>query len=263
MPFFDRYFQLLEALGQAVIVTDAEGTIVHWSDSAARLYGWSADEVLGRDVLEVTPSDVSRARGAEIMRSLAAGEVWSGEFAVRGRDGRPFTVSVTDVPLLSNDGALRIVGVSAPSHAPTDLRALAPRFVSACESVWPGRIQARIEPPPRATVAASEPHLIQLLSLLMMLYIDALEEGGSAEIVVGPANESIFAEFGLGEVEAAAYIRIGRSGGAATYSVLRNVPRSAEPTRYAAALVRMVRGMLIAGASPAQLNAMHLFLPAS
>ena len=101
---FDRttrqYFHFLEALGQAVIATDVTGTITSWSRAAEALYGWKRDEVIGRNVLEVTPMEMSRAQGAEIMQTLARGELWSGEFQVRTRRGKTFAASVTDVPLL-------------------------------------------------------------------------------------------------------------------------------------------------------------------
>src|ERR1051326_8149597 len=47
---------LLQAVEQAVIATDLEGTITFWNRHAEVLYGWRADEVLGRSVLEITPS---------------------------------------------------------------------------------------------------------------------------------------------------------------------------------------------------------------
>jgi PAS domain S-box-containing protein len=259
-----RYFELLEALGQAVITTDAAGRIVHWSPAAQTLYGWSPDEVLGRSVLEVTPSEVSRAQATEIMSTLAAGEVWSGEFPVQGRDGKRFIASVTDVPLLDPVRDVRgVVGVSAPSHAPTEAAALVRHFAECCERVWPGQVRLVVPAEIAVTVPASEPHLLQLLSLLLSLYADVMDQGAHIEIESKSAEQSLFAEFGLIAAPSAVYIRIGRAEQGLTYSVLRNVPRSTEPTRYAAALVRMVGGMLVAGAGPDRLNAMHLFLPAS
>ena len=40
----DSGIRLLNALGEAVIATDAQGRIVVWNDSASRLYGYSEDE---------------------------------------------------------------------------------------------------------------------------------------------------------------------------------------------------------------------------
>ena len=258
----DRYFQLLEALGQAVIVTDADGVIILWSPAAKALYGWRTEDVIGRNILEITPMEISRAQGAEIMQALARGELWSGEFQVRTRGGKPATASVTDIPLLDDGGTVAgVIGVSAVSAAPTKLRPLLKRFEAACDNVWPRQISFRVKVPAKATVPAAEPHMIQLLAVLVLLHADALDRGNGIEIIAGAADKSPFAEFGLAFAPSALYIRVDRRSERATYSVLRSLPLSSEPTKYASALVRMVGGMLISGTAPDAVNAMHLFLP--
>jgi len=102
---------LLDAVEQAVIATDLNGAIRYWNRFAERLYGWRADEVTGRNILEVTPVDAARA--AEIMTRLGRGESWSGEIELRRRDGSSFPAHVTDSPILDASGALvGVVGVS-------------------------------------------------------------------------------------------------------------------------------------------------------
>ena len=54
---------LLDAVGQAVIATDLAGAITYWNRAAEQLYGWKAGEVLGRNVLEVTPSAARHGAG--------------------------------------------------------------------------------------------------------------------------------------------------------------------------------------------------------
>ena len=258
----ERYFQLLEALGQAVIVTDAAGVITLWSPAAKTLYGWRADEVIGRNILEITPMEISRAQGAEIMQTLARGELWSGEFRVRTRDRKAATASVTDIPLLDANGIVAgVIGVSAVSTGPTKLKPLLERFQVACGKVWPKQIAFRVKVPAKASVPAAQPHMIQLLAVLLLLHADALDRGSNIEITVGAADKSPFAEFGLAFSPSALYIRVDRPNQGATYSVLRNLPLSSEPTKYASTLVRMVGGMLISGTATDAVNALHLFLP--
>lgn len=258
----DRYFQLLEALGQAVIVTDAAGSITLWSPAATTLYGWKAEEVIGRNVLEITPMEMSRSQGAEIMQALARGELWSGEFQVRTRGGKAATASVTDIPLLDVNGSVAgVIGVSALSASPTKLRPLLKLFERACDKVWPRQIDFLVKVPGNASVPATTPHMIQLLAVLILLHADALDRGNNIEITARAADDSPFAEFGLALASSALYIRVDRRNEHATYSVLRSLPLSSEPTKYASALVRMVGGMLISGTAPDAVNAMHLFLP--
>lgn len=98
---------------QAVIGTTLEGAIVYWNAAAERLYGWSEAEVLGRDVLDVTPSQMTRDAAEELMDRLRSGRSWSGRFVVRARDGVEFTASVRDVPVHDSQGTLvGIVGIS-------------------------------------------------------------------------------------------------------------------------------------------------------
>jgi PAS domain S-box-containing protein len=87
--------RLLDEIGQAVMVTTPDGTIVYWNRSAETTYGWQAAEVLGQNVLDVTPTPVSREQAARIMDRLRVGEQWSGEFLVQQRDGLSFTALTT------------------------------------------------------------------------------------------------------------------------------------------------------------------------
>ncbi|HEV3469101.1 MAG TPA: PAS domain S-box protein, partial [Pyrinomonadaceae bacterium] len=106
--------RLLDTVEQAVIATDADGRITFWNRHAEKLYGWGAAEVLGRNVVEVTPADASREQAGEIMSCLSAGQTWSGEFLVRRRDGTAFPALVTDSPILDDAGRLvGVVGVSS------------------------------------------------------------------------------------------------------------------------------------------------------
>ena len=51
---------LLDAVEQSVIATDLNGTIIFWNSFAESLYGWSAAEALGANILDVTPSPALR-----------------------------------------------------------------------------------------------------------------------------------------------------------------------------------------------------------
>lgn len=104
---------LLSAVEQAVIATDLDGTIVYWNSFAESLYGWSATEAVGSNILEITPADTQREQAQEILSRLKQGRSWSGEFLVRRKDGYVFPVMVTDSPILDEQGKLfGMVGVS-------------------------------------------------------------------------------------------------------------------------------------------------------
>jgi PAS domain S-box-containing protein len=105
--------RLLDAVGQAIIATDLQGKIIYWDRAAKELYGWSTAEVMGRPIVEVTPSEELVERAEEIMSELRAGRSWSGEFVVRRKDGSIFPAMVTDTPVYDEQGTLvGIIGVS-------------------------------------------------------------------------------------------------------------------------------------------------------
>ncbi|MDT7603978.1 MAG: hypothetical protein QOF61_1975, partial [Acidobacteriota bacterium] len=105
--------QLLDTVEQAVVATDAQGAITYWNKFAEKLYGWSAAEAIGRNILEITPTDATREQAAEIMSRVAAGESWAGEFTVRHKDGTTFPAMVTDTPISDERGTVvGVVGVS-------------------------------------------------------------------------------------------------------------------------------------------------------
>ncbi|HVK53457.1 MAG TPA: PAS domain S-box protein [Burkholderiales bacterium] len=104
---------LLASVEQAVIATDLNGKIIYWNPFAERLYGWPAAEAVGRNIIDVTPSEATQEQALEIMTRLRAGHSWSGEFMVRRRDGTSFPMHVTDSPIRDERGQLiGIIGIS-------------------------------------------------------------------------------------------------------------------------------------------------------
>jgi PAS domain S-box-containing protein len=105
--------RLLNAVGQAVIATDIKGNITYWNRAAEQVYGWPEAEVLGRNIVDITPAETSREQASDIMNRLIAGESWSGEFLARRHDGMIFPAIVTNAPIANEKGEIvGIIGVS-------------------------------------------------------------------------------------------------------------------------------------------------------
>ena len=121
--------RLLAAVGEAIIATDVQGRIIYWNRAAERLYGWRTDEVVGRSVVDLIPSEASVDQAAELMTQLSNGASWTGQFVVRRRDGTPFVATVTDTPVVNDAGELvGIIGVSSDLTETRRLDELARRF---------------------------------------------------------------------------------------------------------------------------------------
>lgn len=103
---------LLTQVRDAVIVTDLAGIVTHWNEGAARVFGWTAQEMLGRPLIERLP-DHARARAADLMRSIAEGNEWSGEWEDYRKDGSRVWID-TRISIITDAGGkpLGIMGVS-------------------------------------------------------------------------------------------------------------------------------------------------------
>jgi len=256
-----RLIDLLDATGQAVIATDAAGTIIHWGDHAERIYGWKAREVRGRNIVEVTPSKLSRAEADHIMRSLSAGEIWSGTFEVRDRRGRSFRASVTDVPVVKAHRTTAIVGLSSRADTRSKLGETLREFAAACQRLWPGQVHLTLEPEmANATADADDTHMTHLLALLLQWQADVLDRGERIDITGAIASAKMLDQFALSR-KRFAYVRIARSDAVAAGSLLGDLARQAQESKYAAMLVSRAGGRLFTTATAAASRATHLFLP--
>jgi PAS domain S-box-containing protein len=105
--------RLLESVGQSVIATQPDGTIFYWNKKAEEIYGWSRAEVIGKNIVDVTPSMLDQDTAIAIMEELQNGNGWSGEFPVKNKNGIFFPAQVTNQPFFDENGNLEgIIGVS-------------------------------------------------------------------------------------------------------------------------------------------------------
>lgn len=246
-----HYLDLLERLGQAAIATDRSGNITYWGPKAAALYGWTPDEVIGQSILDVTPTDVSRGRAEEILNMLGAGEVWSGEFQVRRRDGMSLAVSVTDVPIMTDEQFAGVIGVSAPrDERPIDVASVAESLSSAVNEIWPGHACLG-SMPSRPAVRSSVPHMMQLWALLFLRALD-MNSGSPIHIHITDADKSrnFFGD------RAGIYVSLTPRAERPVYSLLRELRTADRQVHFARTLVSLVGGKLFLAH-----DALHLFIP--
>ncbi|CAI9765810.1 unnamed protein product [Fraxinus pennsylvanica] len=118
VKFTDKqYLNILQSMGQSVHILDLNGRIVYWNRSAENLYGYSASEALGKDILELLTDDRDFAVGRNILRRVMMGENWTGQFPVKHKRGERFSVIATDTPFYDDDGSLvGIICVSCDSR---------------------------------------------------------------------------------------------------------------------------------------------------
>ncbi len=104
--------QLLNTIEQCVIATDLGGIVVYWNRFAEQLYGWLAEEAIGRNVMElITPKPNSR-QADEIVTQLRQGKSWTGEFIMQRKDGTTFPAQITNSPIYDKQRLIGIIGLS-------------------------------------------------------------------------------------------------------------------------------------------------------
>ena len=99
--------QLLDSVRESVVASDAEGRIVYWSRGAEALYGYAAEEVLGKPYRNfagaIEPPDEEAFR-----REILAKGSWRGEHLQRRRNGETVWTSTAVFPV--KDGLDRPAG---------------------------------------------------------------------------------------------------------------------------------------------------------
>jgi PAS domain S-box-containing protein len=112
---------LLDSIGEALIATDRKGRILYWNQYATRLYGYEANEVLGRSIYDINVPRTSKSQVRGIMRQVALGETRTGEFEVKRRSGEIFWAEVKSEPV--TDGIGRLKAISSLSQDITQRKA--------------------------------------------------------------------------------------------------------------------------------------------
>jgi PAS domain S-box-containing protein len=95
---------LLENTDDAVVALDAEWYVTVWNKGAERMYGWTADEVVGRHTREVARLEMSSEQRAETRREAAETGRWRGELVAYRKDGTPLPVELVTVALRGKGG---------------------------------------------------------------------------------------------------------------------------------------------------------------
>jgi two-component system cell cycle sensor histidine kinase/response regulator CckA len=101
---------IVDSSEDAIFGKSLAGTIVSWNKGAERLYGYTAEEVVGEPASVLVPPDRADETDA-ILEQVAAEQVVERYETVRlHKDGRRLTMSLTASPI--RDGAGRIVGAA-------------------------------------------------------------------------------------------------------------------------------------------------------
>jgi len=105
---------LLNTIGQAVLSTDKDGIINFWNKAAEEIYGWTAEEALGKNVYELIRPQKTGGQDIESKEHLANGSNWSGEIIVQRKNSTIFPIYVTEAPVYGDRNKISgVISVSS------------------------------------------------------------------------------------------------------------------------------------------------------
>jgi PAS domain S-box-containing protein len=105
-----RLAAIVESSHDAIIGKDLGGTITSWNPSAERMFGYTAQEMIGQSVTTIVPKSHSHEERLILEKILVGERVEAFDTMRRHKSGRLVQISLAVSPILSTDGA--IIGAS-------------------------------------------------------------------------------------------------------------------------------------------------------
>ncbi|MGN6499619.1 MAG: PAS domain S-box protein [Tsuneonella sp.] len=114
----DHYKALIQSSDDAIVAKDLEGRVVSWNPAAERLFGWTAEEMIGQSIRRLLPPGCQDEED-RILGLIRAGHKVGLSIADRvHKSGRPLKVAVTISPMRDAEGT--IVGASKIARDATE-----------------------------------------------------------------------------------------------------------------------------------------------
>lgn len=125
---------LMDLLGVAAVLLDAEGRVVLWSPQAEELYGYTAEEALGQYGARLLVHEEHWGRVIKTFADvMATGQSWAGTFPIRCKDGTTRLVELRNMRLLNDRGDFFALGLGTDSSTLRELErdvALSSRLIA-------------------------------------------------------------------------------------------------------------------------------------
>jgi PAS domain S-box-containing protein len=113
---------LVEGSDDAIVSKGLDGIITSWNPAAERLFGYSADEIIGQSIVTLIPEERHSEENAIIERVKAGDRVQHFETVRRRKDGSLVDLSITVSPVRRADGT--IIGASKIARDITERKAV-------------------------------------------------------------------------------------------------------------------------------------------
>ena len=95
---------LLENINEAVIASDAQFRLTAWNKTAELIYGWKAEEVLGRYGMDIIQTEYPDGDKALVLKHIESNGYYRGEATQVRKDGPRFSVEISSIVLRDDHG---------------------------------------------------------------------------------------------------------------------------------------------------------------
>ena len=179
-----QYYQsLLEVSPTAIVTVDADHKVTSWNPAAERLFGYSREEAIGRNVDSLVANTVAvHDEAVRLSRQTEAGEVRLTTRRTR-KDGSLVDVDVRSVPIRVGD---RMVGLYALYHDISELQRARQEAEAATQakSAFLAMMSHEIRTPMNAVIGMTELLLDAELTPEQRSYAEVIRSSGEALMAV-------------------------------------------------------------------------------
>jgi PAS domain S-box-containing protein len=107
------YRQLLTAIGDGVVVADADGKIIFWNPGAERIFGFAESEAIGKTLDLIVPERQRQRHWEGYDKTMQTGQTRYGNDLLRvpalHKEGHPLSIAFTVAMLHAADGKVSAI----------------------------------------------------------------------------------------------------------------------------------------------------------
>jgi PAS domain S-box-containing protein len=137
-----RLAAIVESSDDAIVSKNLDGIVTSWNQAASRLFGHSAEEMIGQSILKIIPREL-HAEESEILARIRAGQrIEHYETRRVRKDGQTVEVSLTISPI--RDRAGKVIGSSKIAREISERKRMERRLIQSEKLAATGRMAATI-----------------------------------------------------------------------------------------------------------------------
>jgi PAS domain S-box-containing protein len=171
---------IIDTADDAIISKDLNGIVRSWNEGACRMFGYSAEEMVGQSILRLIPNEL-RFEEDEILRKLRSGERIDHYATKRKKkNGEMFEVSITISPIRNDSG--QVIGASKIARDISDRKRIERMLVQSEKLAATGRMAAAIAHEINNPLEA-------LVNLIFLARMDSSTEGKVYQYLLSAEEE--------------------------------------------------------------------------